>query len=77
MWKQWFRKFWWVHGEIVIYGTVSTIFGVSFICLGSKCSTLSDLKGAGMTILVGVAMYVFKKMQGNGKEPLKSEEKKE
>ena len=76
MWKYWLKKFWWVHGEIFIYGTISTLMASGFICVGKIYEDLKELKAAGIAILIGILMYIYNKIRSNGKEPIKSEDNK-
>jgi hypothetical protein len=67
--EKWFRKFWWVHGERHVYGFYSFVLSLGFIYFGKKYN-ISEFVGAGSTILIGLAMYCFNKVRGNGKERL-------
>ena len=56
---KWLKKFWDGHGERLIFGGIAFAFAVYF--LGQ---TMPQLKGAGMTILIGLAMTAFNKARG-------------
>lgn len=68
---EWFKHFWKIHGERHVYATYALIMAIGFIYFGHKYPDLKTFNGAGETILIGLAMYAFNKVRGNGKEPEK------
>jgi hypothetical protein len=65
--KQWLKKFWYVNGERHVYGFYAFAMACGFLFIGREYS-IKEFDGAGATILIGIAMYCFNKVRGNGKE---------
>ena len=63
------NKFLNVHGERIFFGGIATVMAIAFIASGLYIEDLGELKGAGITILIGVAMLCYNKARGNGKSP--------
>lgn len=60
MWfVKWLQEFWVEHGVRFIFGVIALAFAIYFI--GQEAS---ELKGAGMTIMIGIAMTSYNKMRG-------------
>ena len=69
--KEWLKGFWQNHGDRVFFMSVSTIFGLAFLSLGTYKS-LEPLTGAGTTLLIAVATLALNKARGpNGKPEVK------
>jgi hypothetical protein len=73
MWKQWFRKFWWVNGERIVYSVICLLMSIGFIWAGLKWPALKELVATGIAVLIGLLMYLYNRIRGNGKEPLKED----
>jgi hypothetical protein len=71
--KTWFKKFWWVHGERFVYGTLTFIIATYFIWLGIRIPAVKELVATGVAVYIGLLMYLYNKIRGNGKEPMKEE----
>ena len=55
--KKWVKEFWFSQGERLSYSLLATIFGVAFIYSGNE-----KLASSGETIIIGVGMYMFKRI---------------
>lgn len=66
---KWLKRFWAGHGERIVFGGIAFAFAVYF--LGQPAQ---ELKGAGMTIMIGLAMTAYNKSRG-GSAAQKEQEK--
>ncbi|MGR9045612.1 MAG: hypothetical protein ACU83N_09970 [Gammaproteobacteria bacterium] len=62
--RKWFRKFWGIHGNRLFFGGMA--LGFAFYFLGSP---VAELKGAGLTIMIGLAMECYRQARGGTAEP--------
>jgi hypothetical protein len=59
------------EGRRLFFMFLATIFGVAFMAWGPT----PEVKGAGVTILTGVAMYCFNRMRGTAAKTENGEQK--
>ena len=60
----WLKKFWSGHGERMLFGSIAFAFAAYF--MGQETQ---ELKGAGLTIMIGLAMAAFNKARGGSAAP--------
>jgi hypothetical protein len=65
--KTWFRKFWYLHGERIIFGGLALFLGGILFALGTVYG-IEQFKSTGEVIATGVAMLLFNKARGSSIE---------
>ena len=60
--NKWFIRFWYEHGDRLIYMAIATGFGLGFLAM-SKFTSI-DMVGEAKVILIGVATLAFNKSRG-------------
>lgn len=61
--KTWFKKFWYGHGERLIYALMAFVIAIGFLYSGQQA-----LVESAPTILIGVVTLFFNKARGSSIE---------
>jgi len=67
--KEWFLKFWSLHGERVVFMSAASLLGWIFIYIGLKFEPLKELVGAGMATEIGIMTLCLNKARSPKEEP--------